>query len=401
MKTCCLLVLFLCWAGTAFGAEAGRDPEDLTRLLELGPEAEWHQAIMELVERKKGIPGRAVASILRRQSVLDPAERILLIKALQKKSLPRDPRIIRYFQQQATSPLSDAEVSKAAFQALLKVRSYDVIPVLESLRTQHPQWQEAIDKRLAYLATRQADELEAAQETAQEATQPAPEDTNTTAVLIVFAVLSCVLGLVLFIWAFRLLQLRRLLHGLSLVPIHSVAQGTTLLKGEVRAGSNALLVHPVTGEKCVYYPGAEREFPGYRFYLKDDSGQILVNPAGAVLLSEDGVLTAGEKVQILGAVTRQKASLGSGIGANLLAKPKPPQTLFNRVAHFLVAGVLGMWRQTDSARAMFSDPRRCFWIWDDLQKRPLDNNRDLIKLVLVFVLAGAWVTVFAAVVLSL
>ena len=53
------------------------------------------------------------------------------------------------------------------------------------------------------------------------------------------------------------------------------------------------LHHPVTGEPCLYYVGADSEHPDARFYLVDDTGRVLVDPQRAVLFSDDGVLVAG------------------------------------------------------------------------------------------------------------
>jgi hypothetical protein len=50
---------------------------------------------------------------------------------------------------------------------------------------------------------------------------------------------------------------------------------------------------------------------------------------------------------------------------------------------------------------LFSDPRRCFWVWDDLEGRPFGNRREVALVVAVFVFAGAWIAVAAIAATSL
>ena len=50
---------------------------------------------------------------------------------------------------------------------------------------------------------------------------------------------------------------------------------------------------------------------------------------------------------------------------------------------------------------LFSDPGRCFWIWDDLERRPMGEVRDVVWLASSVLLGGAWSIVFAVAVLGL
>ncbi len=50
---------------------------------------------------------------------------------------------------------------------------------------------------------------------------------------------------------------------------------------------------------------------------------------------------------------------------------------------------------------LFSDPTRCFWIWDDLERRPMGEARDVGWLAASTLLGGAWIIVFAVAVLAL
>ena len=83
-----------------------------------------------------------------------------------------------------------------------------------------------------------------------------------------------------------------------------------------------------------------------------------------------------------------------------MGKDTPRRTLVGRIGHFLVQGVLGCWERMGTGRALFSDPLRCFWIWDAHDGGPLHGRLELYRLLLVFLLAGIWITVFAAAALA-
>ncbi len=173
-----------------------------------------------------------------------------------------------------------------------------------------------------------------------------------------------------------------------------------MLRGRLRPLEERLVQHPLTEEKCLYYAGADRHHPHQQFYLNDDTGQILVNPQGAVLLSADGVLEADEEVLVLGHVSRLRGSEKGGVGGKVIGKNQESRTLFSRIGHFLVQGVLGLWKRGGTGMALFSDPQRCFWIWDDYDRRPLGAWYELLRLLAVFLFAGFWITVFAAAALA-
>ena len=50
---------------------------------------------------------------------------------------------------------------------------------------------------------------------------------------------------------------------------------------------------------------------------------------------------------------------------------------------------------------LFSDPSRCFWIWDDLERQPLGEKRDFLWLGAAVALGGVWMILFAVAVLAL
>ena len=43
---------------------------------------------------------------------------------------------------------------------------------------------------------------------------------------------------------------------------------------------------------------------------------------------------------------------------------------------------------------LFTDPLRCFWVWDDLQATPFTTARETAWLVGAFLFGGGWVVVF-------
>ncbi|MGE0682775.1 MAG: hypothetical protein AB7P69_17965, partial [Candidatus Binatia bacterium] len=59
---------------------------------------------------------------------------------------------------------------------------------------------------------------------------------------------ASVLGIFIFLWGFRMLQLRRLLQHLAPASARTVTLGLTSLRGEVQPYDGRMLVHPVTEE---------------------------------------------------------------------------------------------------------------------------------------------------------
>jgi len=584
MKRLAALSFLLAWTVTATAAE----PDQLAWTLDYGDPGEWRGAIAALTERKKGIPGLAVASVLRRESVLTEKERLRLVRALGRRSLTSDPRVLAYLESQVQG--GSEALTEAALEGLLEAYNPDVVPILAGLMHTLTERREKIAKRLIslyrnhvkadferlgggslypqdaarlarggrsepvywpifryltadadpalrylaadhlrYFADRRGDELlwklardddaEVAQKAlwslarrrdgdacevlidkfwasrgsgsgdvtgkrhrddladtgevcgpthlfelftrVQDAGPARREEAEALlgglaggqllpllddprfragvasyrdaddpvvkhsaewllrrhdeerrerllkdrpfwlgpATLVAFALISGLLGLVLFLWGFRLVQLLRLLSRLAPSRVRAAAVGTNLLRGRLEPAASGSLEHPATGEPCLYYAGADRARPAQRFYLVDDSGRILVDPRGAVLLSTDGMLEEGEAVQILGTISRARKPEGAP-GELVIGKDAPRRTLVGRVGHFLVQGVLGLWDRSGTGRALFSDPRRCFWIWDDLDDKPPHWRGELTRLLLVFLLAGVWITVFAVAALA-
>jgi hypothetical protein len=215
------------------------------------------------------------------------------------------------------------------------------------------------------------------------------------ALLLGTSLLSAFLGFLLFLWAFRLLKLRALLGSLGISRSRSIALGTVAMTGEAQP-VNGYLEHPLTGERCLYYHGAERSHPDHRFYVEDETGRVEVDPRGAVLLSEDGVVSPGERIHIVATAGKNpKAGATSDEPRRaLLHKSSQPKPLYQRIADFLVGGLLGFGARRRSTRRLFTDPRDVFWIWDDARRKPMSSPRDVAFLFAVALFGGAWILVF-------
>ena len=213
------------------------------------------------------------------------------------------------------------------------------------------------------------------------------------AVLMLCAFVSFVLGALLFVWAFRLYVLFVRVRHRPVAKIASLAMGPVALEGKVQPASG-LLRHPLTDEPCVYYPGADVDHPKTRFYLVDDSGRVLIDPRRAVLFSDDGVLVTGERVHLVGYAVRD-------YGKVVVGKDPSTPPLYRRAGHRIIEALFGFGQKTSVTKMLFTDPSRCFWIWDDLERRPMGEARDVLWLAASVLLAGAWIVVFAVSVLGM
>jgi HEAT repeat protein len=212
-------------------------------------------------------------------------------------------------------------------------------------------------------------------------------------VLMGCAFVSFVLGAVLFVWAFRLYLLLVRVRRRPVSKIASMPMGPVALEGKVEP-AGGLLRHPLTDEPCVYYAGADVEHPEARFFLVDDSGRVLVDPRRAVLFSDDGVLVTGERVHLV-------AHAGRDYGKVVVGKDASTPPLYRRVGHRIIEALFGFGPKTSVSKMLFTDPSRCFWIWDDLERRPMGEAGDVLWLAASVLLAGAWIVVFAVSILGI
>jgi hypothetical protein len=220
------------------------------------------------------------------------------------------------------------------------------------------------------------------------------------ALLAALILIAAWLGLVLFLWGFRLLQLRRLARGLAVSRVRSLALGTVALQGEAQPLGGRFLKHPQTGEICLFYAGADRD-GAVGFYLEDRTGRVEIDPEGAVLVSEDGIVVPGERIQLVGTARRKPGESRETAPGFVVTKQREPRTAFERLSHLMVQSVMGRFARSGTARLLFSDPRRCFWIWDDASGQPFGSARETALLFGSFLLAGAWIFVFGVALLAL
>ncbi len=169
--------------------------------------------------------------------------------------------------------------------------------------------------------------------------------------------------------------------------------GPVALEGRVQP-AGGLLSHPLTEERCVYYAGADMDHPDTRFYLVDESGRVLIDPRRGVLFSEDDVLVAGERVHLVGHADRE-------YGKVVVGKDRSSPPFYRRVGHWTLETLFGFGPKTNVSKMLFTDPARCFWIWDDLERRPMGDAGDILWLAASVLLAGAWIVVFAVSILGI
>jgi hypothetical protein len=213
-------------------------------------------------------------------------------------------------------------------------------------------------------------------------------------VLVGLAFISVVAGILLFVWAFRLYALSQRIRNRPVAKIRSMPMGQVALEGEVQPAGDYLR-HPVTDEPCIYYVGADGDHPHARFYVVDDTDRVLVDPQRAVIFSDDGVLVAGERVHLVGFVR----SLADG--QPIVTKDPGLPPLYQRLTHFLLEALFGFGRKSGVTKMLFSNPSRCFWIWDDLERQPMGEKRDFLWLGAAVALGGAWMILFAVTVFAL
>ena len=219
------------------------------------------------------------------------------------------------------------------------------------------------------------------------------------------AVAGIAVGLLIFLLAFRLLMLKRFVHGLPAQKIRSAPPGLVALKGEVRLHAKQYATHPFTGERCVIHDGERLPF-----WLEDGTGRILVDPQGAALLSEDGVVVPGERVLVVGTFRKAPEPQANGAAANdeaeteatpELARRDKELTWFSHAGGWLVRALTRAALGQNAARMMFLDARQCFWIWDDLNERPFHAQREAAAMAAGALFAGAWLLVVVGAILGL
>jgi hypothetical protein len=361
-----IVVLWLVAAPIA-GQITAEHPSDYVRMLEAESPRRWNEAVARLLGEKNELPIHAVSSVLRRLPSLDAAIQLRVVEALAADPRHRDTLSAL---SSLSARASDGRVRAAAGAVRDTLRR-------RAARTQEP-------------SATTDDDAGSADEAA------AWQGPVRTAVLVLSAVVAGVTGLLLFVWAFRLLALASRIRNRPISKAAAVALGPVALQGEIQPAGGGYLAHPVTGESCLYYAGADRDHPATRLYLIDESGRILVDPRRAVLFSDDGVLVPGERVHVVGHAVRDEAS-----GRPIVGRAEIRPTVLGRIVHRSLSVLFGSGRSSTVTRMLFADPGRCFWIWDDLERRPMGELRDYAWLVAGVLLGGAWMVLFALAILGL
>ncbi len=109
------------------------------------------------------------------------------------------------------------------------------------------------------------------------------------------AVIGLGFGAYFFMKGFEWFRRKRLIEGIPTCKVRSIAMGLVEVAGTAKP--KKLLKGPFSGKECVYYKYAIEEYrrtgkhsrwvkvkegsSKERFYLEDDTGQVLVDPAGA------------------------------------------------------------------------------------------------------------------------
>ncbi len=145
MKPLAVILLLLTWTAPAGAVSSA----ELSLILDYGHPDEHHGAILELVRLEKGIPKLAVASVLRREDLLEGKERLELIEALGEPGLTLDTRVLAFLQREILR--GESETAEKAFEGLLGSYNRAVIPVLSELFRVRPLWRERIGWRIASL----------------------------------------------------------------------------------------------------------------------------------------------------------------------------------------------------------------------------------------------------------
>jgi hypothetical protein len=118
-----------------------------------------------------------------------------------------------------------------------------------------------------------------------------------TAPVIAFSIGFIIFGIVFLIWGLMSFKVKRLIENIPTSKIRSIAMGLVEIYGEVVPSKNDVLKSPFTNNDCVYYKYSIEELRSSGkntywatidhgkahnvFYLKDETGSVLIDPTGA------------------------------------------------------------------------------------------------------------------------
>jgi len=120
---------------------------------------------------------------------------------------------------------------------------------------------------------------------------------DTSTIGIVIGILFLIIGIILFVFGIFSLKWKRLIENIPTSKIRSIAMGLVEINGSVVPVKGQVLRSPFSQKDCVYYTyqidrlvssGKSSHWQTIKsgkeiryFYLKDETGMVLVNPAGA------------------------------------------------------------------------------------------------------------------------
>ncbi|PIN87319.1 hypothetical protein COV19_00355 [Candidatus Woesearchaeota archaeon CG10_big_fil_rev_8_21_14_0_10_44_13] len=144
-------------------------------------------------------------------------------------------------------------------------------------------------------------------------------------------------GLYLFYKGFTWLKLKKLIENMPTSKVRAIAMGLVEVYGEVVPYEKKLLKSPLLDKDCVYYSYSIQEERGsgkhrhwvtlksgremVHFYLKDNTGEVLVDPEGATVdmkadLNVTSSLGKDPPAAVMQALKRMKLSHDGFLGMN-------------------------------------------------------------------------------------
>jgi hypothetical protein len=118
-------------------------------------------------------------------------------------------------------------------------------------------------------------------------------------IIMIIGVLSVFIGLAVFVIGFIFFRKKRLIENIPTSKIRSIAMGLVEIFGQVIPIKERILKSPFTDKECVYYQFTIEEYRSSGknsqwvtikkgeqrdlFYLKDDTGTVMIDPTGATI----------------------------------------------------------------------------------------------------------------------
>jgi hypothetical protein len=237
------------------------------------------------------------------------------------------------------------------------------------------------------------------------------------------AIVGLILGLVLFFSGFSTLKFKRLIENTPTSKIRSLAMGLVEVYGEALP-INKPLKSPLSQTDCVYYFVNIEEYRSQgkhsswvsvyvtqskeRFYIKDDTGKVVVDPEFAVMdLPADNVSQSSfgkdPSKQITGFLTKNNISYEGLLGANKTMRYTetfiaPKDKLYVMGTATTNTDVSATSKNSDNIIITKGDKKNIFYISDSQEK---DILKKLNRTVLWSIYGGGALTLACLVILLL